>query len=140
MARIIPLKLNRNGKQKQARHDEGPPTVAERMARLREELDGLERLAKEQAAARDLPSFMGFESVLKEKLDAVGRATTELFLTQAEERVGAASKDGVWCGDRFLRPAPEPHASSQGHAATCGLFFAGSCSHPICRVMQPRDR
>ena len=107
MARIIPFKLNRNSNRKPGRHDEAPPTVAEREARLREEVAGLELLATTQAAAKELPSFMAFETALKEKLDAIGRATSELFLTQAADRVAAASKDGVQCGQRFLRPAPQ---------------------------------
>jgi len=106
MARIIPFKLNRNSRQQRSRRGEVPPTVAERLARLREEVEGLERLAKTQAAEKALPSFIAFETTLKEKLDAVGRAATELFLTHAEERVAAASKDGIQCGDRILRPAP----------------------------------
>ena len=110
MASIIPLKLNRNKKCRQARHDEAAPTVEDRVARLRELEDGLEQLAKAQATEQELPSFMTFEMALKEKLDAVGRATTELFLTHAEERVATASKDRVRCGGRFFRPAPELQA------------------------------
>ena len=94
MARIIPLELNRNGKAKQS-DSEAPQTLADRVVRLREQAQGLERLAKEQASQTELPPFMAFETALKEKLDAVGRATTELFLMQAEERVAAASKGGV---------------------------------------------
>ena len=109
MARIIPFKLNRNGKAKQS-DSEAPQTLADRVVRLREQVQGLERLAREQATQTQLPSFMVFETALKEKLDAVGRATTELFLMQAEERVAAASKDGVQYGDRFLRPAPQLQA------------------------------
>jgi hypothetical protein len=110
MARIIPLKLKRNGKAKRLRHDEVPPTVADRLERLAEEVAGLARLAQEQAADKELPCFMAFETALKEKLDTVGRATTELFLTHAGERVAAAGKDGIQCGDRFLRPAPRLQA------------------------------
>jgi hypothetical protein len=110
MARIIPHKLNRNGKVKCSRRDEVPPTVADRLARLAEEVAGLARLAEEQAAETELPCFMAFETALKEKLDAVGRVTTELFLTHAEERVAAASQNGVQCGERFLRPAPQLQA------------------------------
>ena len=109
MTRIIPSQLNRNGKSTRRQKPEVPPTVAERVARLREELEELERLVKAQAMeSEQLPSLVDFENVLKEKLDAVGRAATELFLTLAEQRVAAASKDGVQCGERFLRPAPEP--------------------------------
>lgn len=108
MSRIIPLRLNRNGKGRRRQKREAPPTVADRLARLREELEGLELLAKAQAMeSKQLPSLVAFENVLKEKLDAVGRAVTELFLTHAEERVAAASKDGIQCGERFLRPAPQ---------------------------------
>ena len=108
MARIIPFKLNRNSKGSRQRKGETPPTVAERVARLREHLEGLERLAKAQAMdSEQLPSLVDFENTVKEKLDAVGRAATELFLTHAEERVAAASQDGIQCGDRFLRPAPQ---------------------------------
>ena len=108
MARIIPLQLNRNGKSTRRQKREVPPTVAERVARLREELDGLELLAKAQAMdSKQLPSLVDFENTVKEKLDAVGCAVTELFLTQADERVAAASKDGIQCGERFLRAAPE---------------------------------
>jgi hypothetical protein len=110
MARIIPFKLNRNSQKQRSRRGEVPPTVAERLARLREEVEELERLALTQAAEKELPSFMGFETTLKERLDAVGRAATELFLTHAEERVAAASKDGIPCGDRFFRPAPRRQA------------------------------
>jgi len=110
MGRIIPFKLNRNSRKQPSRRGEVPPTVADRLARLREEVEGLERLAESQAAEKELPSFMAFETVLKEKLDGVGRAATELFLTHAEERVAAASKDGIRCGDRFLRPAPRLQA------------------------------
>jgi hypothetical protein len=110
MARIIPFKLNRNSKgtsPKTAQREEAPPTVAERLARLREEVAALERLAEEQASAKTLPAFMAFESTLKERLDGVGRATTELFLTHAEQRVAAECKEGVAYGERFLRPAPQ---------------------------------
>jgi len=108
MASIIPLQLNRNGKSTRRQKREVPPTVAERVARLRKELEGLELLAKAQAMdSTQLPSLVDFENTVKEKLDAVGRAATELFLTHAEERVAAASKDGIQCGERFLRPAPE---------------------------------
>lgn len=108
MARIIPLQLNRNGKSTRRQKREVPPTVAERVARLREELEGLELFAKAQATdSEQLPSLVDFENTLKEKLDAVGRAATELFLTLADERVATASKDGIQCGERFLRPAPE---------------------------------
>lgn len=113
MGRIIPFKLNRNSKrrlQRTSRHGENPPAVGERVARLREELGVIERLAEEQATGKELADFVAFETVLKEKLDAVGRVATELFLTHAEERVAAASKDGIRCGDRFLRPAPRPQA------------------------------
>lgn len=108
MARIIPLKLNRNGKSSRRQQREEAPTVADRVARLREEMEGLEHLAKEQATdGQRLPSFVEFENAVKEKLDAVGRAVTALFLTHADERVAAACKDGLQCGDRFLRPAPQ---------------------------------
>jgi len=111
MARIIPFKLNRNSKGKP---DETPrekaPTVAERVAELRRKLEAIEHLAEQQAKGKELPSFVAFETALKEELDAVGRAATELFLTHAEERVAAASRDGVQCGDRFLRPAPRLQA------------------------------
>jgi hypothetical protein len=110
MAKIIPFKLNRNSQKQRSRRGEVPPTVADRLAQLREELEGLERLATTQAAEKELPSFMAFEALMKDKLDAVGRAATELFLTHAEERVAAASKDGIPCGDRFLRPAPRRQA------------------------------
>ena len=69
-------------------------------------MEGLERFATEQAAQAELPSFVVFETALKVKLDAIGRATTELFLMHAEERVAGASKDGVQYGDRFLRQRP----------------------------------
>jgi hypothetical protein len=108
MARIIPLKLNRNGKGGRRQKRETPPTVADLVARLREDLEGLERLAEVQAlGGKQLPSFVEFENAVKEKLDAVGRAVTELFLTHADERVAATSKDGIQCGERFLRPAPQ---------------------------------
>jgi len=108
MARIIPLKLNRNSKGRRRRKGETPPTVAERVTRLRQELEELERLAKVQAMdAEQLPSLAEFENTVKEKLDAAGRAVTELFLTHAEHRVAAASKDGIQYGERFLRPAPQ---------------------------------
>lgn len=110
MARIIPFKLNRNSREQQSQRSEVPPTVAERLARLREEVDGLERLVKTQAEEKELPSFMAFETLLKESVDAVGRAATELFLTHAEARVAAASRDGIQCGERFLRPAPRLQA------------------------------
>ena len=108
MARIIPFKLNRNGNGKQKQSgSEAPPTLAERVTGLRKAAEALESFVKEQAAEAELPSFMVFETALKEKLDALGRAGSELFLTHAEERVAAASKDGVQHGDRFLRPAPQ---------------------------------
>jgi hypothetical protein len=111
MARIILLKLNRNGKGGRQQRREEPPTVADRVARLRDELDRLEHFAKAQAKdGKELPSFMAFEDALKDRLDAVGRAVTGLFLTHAEERVAAASKDGIECGGRFLRPAPQLQA------------------------------
>ena len=112
MARIIPLRLNRNGKssrrQQRRQQHEAPPTVADRLAHLREELEGLERLSQEQALDDELvPSLVEFEDRAKERLDAVGRAMTELFLTHAEERVAAACKGGLQYGERFLRPAPQ---------------------------------
>ena len=113
MGRIIPFKLNRNSHQQQSQRGEVPPTVVDRLARLRAEVEGLERLATTQAAEKELPSFMAFETMLKEKLDAVGRAGTELFLTHAHERVAAASKDGIQCGARVLRPTSAPAAGSQ---------------------------
>lgn len=80
MARITPLELNRNSKGRRRPEREPPPTVAERLARLREELAGVEQLAKAQALeSEQLPSFVSFENAEKEKLDAVGRAVTELF-------------------------------------------------------------
>jgi hypothetical protein len=112
MGRIIPFKLNRNSQERQG---EVPRTVPERLAQLRAEVGELEKLAKTQAAENDLPSLMSFETALKEKLDAVGRATMEVFLTYAEERIAAASKDGIQCGDRLLRPAPR----LQGRNVTC---------------------
>ena len=108
MARIIPLKLNRNSRRQCSPRVEVPPTVAERLARLREEMKELEHLVAEQAAEKKLPLFLSVETKLKEKLDAVGRAATELFLTKAEERVAAACGDGIRCGNRILQPAPRP--------------------------------
>ncbi len=112
MARIIPFKLNRNNKGKQQRRKrETALTIADRVARLREELEGLERLAKEQAMdCEELPSFVAFENAVKEGLDAAGRAATELFLAHADERVAAEVKEGIQCGERFLRPAPQLQA------------------------------
>lgn len=106
MARIIPFKLNRNSRKQRSPRAEEPPTVADRLARLREEMEGLENLVEKLAAEKKLPSFMAAEKRLKEKLDAVGRAATELFLMKAEERVAAAVGDGICIGDRILRPAP----------------------------------
>jgi len=81
------------------------------VARLRDELERLEHFAKAQAMdGKQLPSFMAFEDALKGRLDGVGRAVTALFLTHAEERVAAASKDGIECDGRFLRPAPQLQA------------------------------
>ena len=108
MARITPVKLNRNRKLSQV--VEKPPTTAERLARLREQLEAVERLAEGQASEEQLPAFMMFETTLKEQLDAVGRATTELFLTLAEERVAAASRQGIELSGRFFRPTPTPQA------------------------------
>lgn len=111
MARIIPFKLNRNRQDKpEERSKEQAPAVADRVAQLRQALESIESLAEQQAVQEELPSFMAFETALKENLDAVGRAATELFLTRAEERVAVASKDGVQCGERFLRPAPRLQA------------------------------
>jgi hypothetical protein len=108
MARIIPLQLNRNGKGRGRQQREAAPTVAQRVAHLRGELERLERLAEEQALdGEQVPSLVEFENLAKERLDALGRAVTELFLTHAEQRVGAAYKDGVQCGERWLRPAPQ---------------------------------
>lgn len=110
MSRITPLKLNRNSEKQQSRRGEVPPTAEERLAGLREEVAGLEGLAKAGAEQRDMPSFMEFEEALKAKLDAVGRAATELFLTHAEARVAGETNGGIQCGDRFLRPAPRLQA------------------------------
>lgn len=111
MARIIPFKLNRNNKNKPVEvPKENVPTVADRVAQLRAELEAIETLAKQQAADTHLPSYVAFEDALGEKLDAVGRAASELFLTCAEEHVAAAIKDGVLVGDRVLRPAPRLQA------------------------------
>jgi hypothetical protein len=111
MARIIPLKLNRNNQNKPVEvSKELVPTMADRIAQLRAELDAVETLAKQQAADTRLPSFMDFENTLAEKLGAVGRAASELFLSCAEERVAALVKDGERFGDRFLRPAPRLQA------------------------------
>jgi len=107
MGSIIPFRLNRNRKDKpEEAPKETAPSVTDRLAGLRERLDELRMFAEAQAAEKELPSFMAFETALKEKLDGVGRATTELFLTHAEGRVAVASKDGVQCGERLLRPAP----------------------------------
>ncbi|MBU0678999.1 MAG: hypothetical protein KJ626_12885 [Verrucomicrobia bacterium] len=101
MARIIPFKLNRNNKNKPIEvSKEHVPTVAERVAQLRAELETVETLAEQQTNVEQLPAFMDFENTLKEKLDAVGRAASELFLACAEERVATAAKDGVPVGDR----------------------------------------
>ena len=70
MARIISFRLNRNSRKQRSQRDEVPPTVADRLARLSEEMKGLERLVAEQAAQKALPSFMAIETRLKEKLDA----------------------------------------------------------------------
>jgi hypothetical protein len=111
MARIIPFKVNRKNKKKPVEvAREQVPTVADRVARLRAELEAVEALARQQATEEHLPAYMAFETVLGKKLDAVGRAASELFLTCAEERVGAAVKDGVWVGDRMLKPAPRLQA------------------------------
>jgi hypothetical protein len=111
MGKIIPFKLNRNRKGKpEEKAKEEAPSVAERMAQVRAQLEAIERLAEQQAAEKQLPTFMEFEKELKEKLHAVGRATAELFLTRAEERVAAACNDGVQCGERFLCPAPKLQA------------------------------
>ena len=67
MSRIIPFKLNRNNKNKPVEvPKEQVPTVADRVAQLRAELEAVETLAKQQADDRHLPSFMAFESTLKE--------------------------------------------------------------------------
>jgi len=111
MATIIPFKLNRNLKTKpEQTPKEKARTVAEGVTQLRRYLDEVERLAEQQATQTELPTFLAFETSLKQTLDAVGRAATELFLTHAEERVAASSKDGVQCGDRLLRPAPQLQA------------------------------
>lgn len=111
MAKIIPFRLNRNSKNKPEEVPaEEAPTVLERVAQLRAQLDEVEGLAELQVGKDELPSLMAFEKVLKEKLDAVGRAATELFLTRAEERVATACKGGVTCGERVLMPAPRLQA------------------------------
>ena len=111
MGKIIPFKLNRNRKGKaEEKPKEEVPSVAEQVAQLRLQLEAIERLAEQKAAEQQLPSFMEFERALKESLNAVGRAATELLLTHAEERVAAACKDGVQCGERFLCPAPKLQA------------------------------
>jgi hypothetical protein len=65
MGRIIPFKLNRNSVAHGSRRDEVPPTVAERLDKLRQEVAALERLAQTQASAKELPSFMEVETLLK---------------------------------------------------------------------------
>jgi hypothetical protein len=81
------------------------------MTRLQEALEGLERLAKKQAMdCEQLPSLVEFENAVKEGLDAAGQAATELFLAHADERIAASVKDGIQCGERFLRPAPQLQA------------------------------
>ena len=111
MARIIPFKLNRNNKNKPLEvPKEQVPTVAERLAHLRAACDAVENLAMQQAAAESLPSYMDLENMLGEKLDALGRAASELFLTCAHERVAASVKDGKRVGDRILKPAPRLQA------------------------------
>jgi hypothetical protein len=101
MAKIIPLKLNKNKPDTVGR--ENAPTVAERVAALRLRLDTIASFVEQQAAAEQMPSFVVFETALQTELDAVGRAAVELFLTLGEECVAAASKDGVQFGDRFQR-------------------------------------
>jgi hypothetical protein len=111
MARIIPFKLNRNNKNKPVEVPrEQVPTVADRLVQLRAAFDAVETLALQQAAAKPLPSHMAFETVLAEKLEAAGRAASELFLTSAEERIAAAVKNGKRVGDRILKPAPRLQA------------------------------
>jgi len=111
MARIIPFKLDRKNKNTPVEvPKEQVPTVADRVARLRAELEAVEALAIQQAAEKHLPAYMEFEIVLGKKLDAVGRAASELFLSCAQERVAAATKNGVRVGDRVLRPAPRLQA------------------------------
>lgn len=108
MRRIIPFKLNRNSPARSLKGPrvETPPTVEERLAALQDQMAALERFAKAEAGKTALPSFMGFEKGLKDELDAVGRAATELFLTHVEQRVSAACAEGIEYDDRFLRPAP----------------------------------
>jgi hypothetical protein len=108
MARITPLKLNQN--RKSSHVVEKPPTVAEQVVRLREQLEAVERLVQGRAKEEQLPTFMVFETALKEQLDAVGRASTELFLTLAEERVAAWIRQGIQVGERFFRATAEPQA------------------------------
>ena len=107
MARIIPFKLNRNNKNKPIKvSKEQVPTLEDRLAQLRMACDAVENLAMQQAAEKNLPSFMDLENMLDEKLDVVGRAASTLFLTCAQERIAAAVKDGKRVGDRILKPAP----------------------------------
>ena len=107
MVRIIPFKLNRNNKNKPIKvSKEQVPTLEDRLAQLRMTCDAVENLAMQQAAEKNLPSFMDLENMLDEKLDVVGRAASTLFLTCAQERIAAAVKDGKRVGDRILKPAP----------------------------------
>lgn len=100
--------LRVKGNRKASCKIETPPTVERRLAGLHEQLEAVRGLVEQQAAREQLPSFMGFEQALKEQLAAVGRAASELFLTQAEQRVAATSQQGVKVGDRFFRPTVEP--------------------------------
>lgn len=124
MAKIIPFKLNRNAKNKPEEvAKEEAPSVAERVAELRRKLEAIESVARQNAAEKQLPSFMAFEAALKESLDAVGRTASELFLTLSEERVAADCKAGVPCGDTFMVPAPRLQARNlMGHFGVVRYF------------------
>jgi hypothetical protein len=110
MATITKINLNRN--HKSSRQVDMAPTVAERLARFDEQCASVRRLVEQQSSHERLPAFMAFESVLKEQLDKVGQAATELFLTRAEERVASAAREGTQVGDRFFRPTALPQPRS----------------------------
>lgn len=110
MAKITPFKLNRNTNSQGRRHDEVAPSTTDRIARLRATLDEVERFAQNQGQLEEVPPFMAFETALKEKVDAVGRAATELFLTGASQRVSAAVQGGVVVAGRLMRPSRRPQA------------------------------
>jgi hypothetical protein len=81
------------------------PSVDELERRVQEEFEALLQYVKQRATEPGLTSFMLIEKQLWEKVMALGRAVTVLFLGIRERQVAAKGPIKVW--ERHFRPAPK---------------------------------